>query len=152
MMEAPRLRILQQNVNKSNVAQLDLLNSTNPNDFDVIAIQEPYIDHLKNTRATPHWRVVYPSVRDPDTAPRARSILLINKKLSTNAWSPIRIPHPDITAITITTGPDRIHLFNLYVDGDHDTAIHAATRATRRLAIDPNSERAQHLLWLGDFN
>ncbi|KAI0713346.1 hypothetical protein C8Q76DRAFT_603809, partial [Earliella scabrosa] len=49
-----------------------------------------------------------------DTAGCLRSVLFINKKLSTNAWHPITIPHPDFTAVTIKSDTATIHLFNLY--------------------------------------
>ena len=151
MPDTPTLRILQQNVNKSNTAQFDLLHSASPDDYDIIAIQEPYIDHLKNTRATAHWRVVYPAVADTDAAPRARSILLVNRKLSTNTWSPLRIPHSDITAITLTTAHATIALVNTYIDADHDTAIHATARALTRWASRDRAGEAG-MIWLGDFN
>ena len=102
MTERPSLiRIWQQNLNKSLDAQLDLLHKASPDDYDILLLQEPYIDHLKNTRATRHWRVHYPTVRDPETAGRARSVILINARISTDAWSPLVIPHPDVTAISL---------------------------------------------------
>ena len=146
---APLLRIWQQNINKSAIGQQDLLSKATPTDFDIIALQEPALDHLSLTRGNAHWRAVYPSVRDPDTAGRLRSVLFINKKLSTNAWSPITISHPDVTAITIKSEAATVHIFNLYVDGDTDTAIRAAARAARRL---PLGEPGHELVWLGDFN
>ncbi|KIM63357.1 hypothetical protein SCLCIDRAFT_55368, partial [Scleroderma citrinum Foug A] len=50
----------QQNVNKSLMSQLDLLNNTDPKLIDFIFIQEPHIDFLNLTRANYHWTVVYP--------------------------------------------------------------------------------------------
>ncbi|KAI9064185.1 hypothetical protein FKP32DRAFT_1551169, partial [Trametes sanguinea] len=82
-------------------------------DFDILAIQEPYIDFLGRTRATHHWYVVYPTAHY-DSAGRTRSVLLVNKRLSTNAWSPISLPSSDVSAISILSGGSRIHLFNLY--------------------------------------
>ena len=49
----PLIRIWQQNVNKSLDIQLDLLHSASPDDYDLLVIQEPYLDHLHNTRVTP---------------------------------------------------------------------------------------------------
>ena len=34
-------------------------NTANPEDWDVIAIQEPWLDHLGNTQANQYWRVLY---------------------------------------------------------------------------------------------
>ncbi len=38
------LRVWQQNLNKSNVAQQDMLSKIFTTDYDIIALQEPYID------------------------------------------------------------------------------------------------------------
>ena len=47
------LRIWQQNLAKSRMAQLKLLNSnTLHKEWDLILMQEPYIDQLGNTRAS----------------------------------------------------------------------------------------------------
>ena len=50
-----RLRIWQQNLNKSDKAQYDLNNSLIHNEWDIILLQEPYIDTLGGTRANHHW-------------------------------------------------------------------------------------------------
>lgn len=106
---------------------------------------------MQLTCATPHWHVQYPTVIDPDQAGRARSVMLINKLRSTNAWSAIHVPHPDVTAITYTSLTDTpVHIFNLYVDGNHDTAIHAAAQVLRKL--EASGVDTQHVMWLGDFN
>ncbi|KAI9062356.1 hypothetical protein FKP32DRAFT_1532383, partial [Trametes sanguinea] len=84
-------------------------------DYDVIALQEPYLDRLSLTRSTPHWRVVYPTVHRADPTRRSRAVLLVSKKLSTNIWNPVAVPHPDICAITIRAEDAApLHLFNLY--------------------------------------
>ena len=56
-----RLRIWQQNLNKSRVAQEDLINSEVYKEYDLLILQEPYIDSYGNTKATRDWRVTYPS-------------------------------------------------------------------------------------------
>ena len=55
-----RIKFWQQNVNRSLVTQLDVLDLAKPSDYDVILLQEPYIDFLGNTRANSHLIVVYP--------------------------------------------------------------------------------------------
>ena len=139
------LRIWQQNLNRSAEAQADLLHSANPDEFDILALQEPYIDFLNLTRATGHWRVVYPATHHRGKE-RSRSVLLVNAKISTNEWSPVAVPSPDITAITLVAGGHKIHLFNMYVDGAHDRAIHAAARATTMVLFsrDTTLSSARH--------
>lgn len=152
--DLPQLRIWQQNVNRSLLAQQDLLHSANPRDYDVLAIQEPHIDHLNNTRASPRWVVVYPDTH-LNSDQRTRSVILVSTAISSNAWRPINTPSPDVTAITLTSRGQRYHLFNLYVDGDHDRAVHSAARATAKLTnagVGHELGDADHVIWLGDFN
>ncbi|PIL37604.1 hypothetical protein GSI_01298 [Ganoderma sinense ZZ0214-1] len=146
------LRIWQQNVNRSITAQYDLLHSADPRDYDILAIQEPYIDHLRLTRASSRWTVVYPDGHLDSELP-CRSVLLVNTAISSNAWRPLNIPSLDVSAIALTAGGRTIYLFNLYVDGSHDRALHAAARATRRLdSMQGERAGSDSLIWLGDFN
>ncbi|CDO73964.1 hypothetical protein BN946_scf185043.g12 [Trametes cinnabarina] len=108
-------------------------------------LQEPYLSFLGLSTATPNWRVVYPTPHGTHGVSRSRSLILINKRLSTNAWTPIPLPHPDVTAVTIRTGDTAVHLFNLYVDGDHDTAIRAVSRAAQRLVLSEAGEAHHHV-------
>ena len=64
-----RLKIWQQNLNKSRAAHEDLIISDVLRHFDILMLQEPYIDKLGNTKATKDWRVVYPSSHLTDSAP-----------------------------------------------------------------------------------
>ncbi|OCH87367.1 hypothetical protein OBBRIDRAFT_689874, partial [Obba rivulosa] len=80
---------------------------------DLIFIQEPYLDFNKLTRATPYWHVIYPRLHH-DNAERTQSVILVNKHISTNAWTAIDIASPDITGLTMETHHGNFHLFNVY--------------------------------------
>ncbi|KAG1785103.1 uncharacterized protein HD556DRAFT_1199776, partial [Suillus plorans] len=54
------LRIWQQNLNGSLIAQLSLLNNPAVADWDILLLQEPHINFLRNTSANHHWHVLYP--------------------------------------------------------------------------------------------
>ncbi|PIL24452.1 transcription factor [Ganoderma sinense ZZ0214-1] len=143
---------LDQNVNRSINAQYDLLHSADPRDYDILAIQEPYIDHLRLTRASSRWTVVYPDGHLDSDLP-CRSVLLVNTAISSNVWRPLKVPSPDVTAISLTVGERQLHVFNLYVDGEHDQTLHATARATQKLAGEQAARECNKLLiWLGDFN
>lgn len=90
-MNAPSgtLFLWQQNLNKSNVAQQDMLSKIFTTDYDIVTLQEQYVDFKNLTRSTMHWRVLYPMLRDPDMAGWMHSAMLISKRLSTNsaAWA-----------------------------------------------------------------
>ena len=53
-----RLKKWQQNSNKSRAAHEDLINSDVFRHYDILVLQERYIDKLRNTKATKDWRVV----------------------------------------------------------------------------------------------
>jgi hypothetical protein len=50
-----KLRIWQQNVHKSKTAQDYILNTANPKDWDVIALQEPWFDKYGNSHGSQYW-------------------------------------------------------------------------------------------------
>ena len=147
--QLPTLGIWQQNLNKSNDAQVDLLNLAKPTEWNVLALQEPYLNKNNKTYSSSHWQVIYPVVHGADHAPRTRSVLMISKTLSTHNWNEVHVPHPDVTAVTIRTEGSITHIFNLYVDAEGDTAIHASARATQKL-LELNED--SRIIWLGDFN
>ena len=144
------LRFVQLNVNKSNTSQSALLHSIA--DYDLVFLQEPHIDFLKNTRASQQWRVIYPP-RHKDSPSRTRSITLINTRIATNGWTAIPIDSPDITGVSLEYDTGVIHIFNIYNPQDSQLALRALARATRTAC----SGRDDHLddplvIWLGDFN
>ncbi|KIM71691.1 hypothetical protein PILCRDRAFT_82529, partial [Piloderma croceum F 1598] len=100
-----------------------MLNSLNPNDWDIIALQEPYIDFNGVTRATPPWRVVYPS-RHYISPQETRSIILVNKKLATNHWEALPLDSSDLMAIRLSGDFGHVHVFNVYNDCNHSRSLH----------------------------
>ena len=56
-----KVRIRQQNVHKSKTAQAYVLNTTNPKDWDVLALQEPWLDSFGDSHGLQYWHVIYPS-------------------------------------------------------------------------------------------
>jgi hypothetical protein len=111
-----QLRIWQQNVHKSKTAHDYILNTANPKDWDVIALQEPWIDKYGNSRGSQFWRVVYPANFYTEGRPRVRSILLINTNLSTDTYINLPILHSDITAVRFKGDNGYLSLFNvLYI-------------------------------------
>lgn len=145
-----RLRILQANVNKSNHAHIDLIHSAGSNDYDIIAIQEPYFDWQNNTRASLKWTPILPPSHG-NVNRKTRSTLLVNTVLSTNHWDTIPINHPDITAVKLTGDFGMIRVFNLYVDQANDSALTALDQYLRS-----NQDAGEGVevtdVWLGDFN
>ena len=143
-----RLRIWQQNSHKSKLAQQYILNTAPPEDWDVIAIQEPWLDQFKNARGSSYWRILYPTTHLLDNAPRTRSILMINTNIATDSYIQLDVPNADITAVRFNGVHGNISLFNIYNDCTHNetlSALHLYLLANPPFPLDS-------MLWLGDFN
>ena len=147
-----RLRIWQQNTNRSLEAQLDLLHSLTPSRYSIAAIQEPHIDFLGNSRATPHWYTVYPP-NHCDNPKATRSLLLISKNLTTtNTWTQIPINSPDITAIRLDSNLRPIYIYNIYNDGMHPRNLKSLEVYLHTLTNTHPETRNAKMIWVGDFN
>ena len=145
------IRILQANVNKSNHAHIDLIHAAGANTYDIITIQEPYLDWRNMTRASNKWTPILPPAHGNGNT-RTRSTILVNTSLSTNHWDAIPINHPDITAIKVTGEFGTLRIFNMYVDQANDTAITALEQYLRSSKENTEEGGMTTDVWLGDFN
>jgi endonuclease/exonuclease/phosphatase family metal-dependent hydrolase len=146
------LRIWQQNLNKSMIAQASLLNSAATAKWDVIAIQEPYINFLRNTSTNHRWHVLYPSSHYTNPQQRTRAITLISASLNTNLWKQLSFPSPDVVVVQFSGPYGRCTIFNIYNDGNsqHTLTLINDYLEQNIALVRPNAE--DHMLWLGDFN
>ena len=95
-----RLQILQINLNKSEKAHLDLINSALGKYWDVILIQEPYLTFLGHIQTPNGFVGIYPTDRLRNQENIVRSVIWINSSLSTNSWKAISIPgNNDLTVV-----------------------------------------------------
>jgi Endonuclease/Exonuclease/phosphatase family len=146
-----QLRIWQQNVGKSMISTQHLLNSDIHDHYDILAIQEPYLDQLGNTRASHKWRALYPTTKADGRHPY-RTAILINNSISTSLCRPLPFPSPDVTVIHLAFPNNPITIFNIYNDGEHEQTIDKLlTYRTENPEILYPVPHA-HILWLGDFN
>src|ERR1700730_10112971 len=124
----PQLRIWQQNCRRSLDNMLHVVNSLNPNLFDLCPIQEPHIDFLNRTRAPNGWRTILPpshSKNNAESEHRTRAAILVSPRLDTSQWRELDIDSPDITGIQIWGDFGTIHIINIYADCEHSRAIWA---------------------------
>ena len=145
------LRISQQNLNKSLTAQLHLLNTAKPDDWDLLLIQEPWMA-FNGTRATPHWRVLYPKIYFDDKTKPLRSIILINARIPTNDYEQIQFKTADVTGLTLRTESGKICLINVYNDCHNDDAINAVSEFLSEQYPDDYVPDDTHIIIAGDFN
>ena len=147
-----RLRIWQQNLNKSRVAQEDLINSEVYKQFDVLILQEPFIDSYSNIWATRDWRVVYPSSFLSHTHVVC-SVILVRSTMDTNGWAQISAPSTgDMVAIQICVGSSKVTLFGLYIDGNHSDTLHLLDDYLRAHTATTTPRPSSHMFWCSDFN
>ena len=148
------IRIWQQNLNKSRVAHEDLINSDAHKNFDLLILQEPFIDTLGNTKATRNWRVTYPSSHLSDSRP-SRSVILVSTSINTNNWSQIHIPDThDVVAIQVSGPHGILNIFDIYNDClNADTIDLLGSFLSLPHHPAPSSNPNPHyMLWCGDFN
>ncbi|KAF8587562.1 hypothetical protein K439DRAFT_1311920, partial [Ramaria rubella] len=79
---------------------------------NILVIQEPHIDFLGWTRASPRWSPLYPP-NHRDSPSQTRSVLFISTGISTNSWTQLPVPFSDITAIQIQCGRHKIQIYNI---------------------------------------
>jgi len=121
--KTPRnLQIWQQNTHKSKLAQQYILNSAAPKNWDIIAIQEPWLDRFNNARGSTYWCILYLTNHLLDDAPHTRSILMINTNIATDTYTQIDIPSSDITAVKFIGPHGHISLYNIYNDCLHNNS------------------------------
>lgn len=167
------LKIYNHNINGSDWYQHALTNMLN--EYDIMTLQEPHVNFMRNTIATRRWDVVYPDGKylDPPKSNntrnrtksgktkdvRMRSVILVSKRLASGSWEPLSIKHSwDITGIKVTCGNDKYFIFSVYNDCERKN-----TRTVQQLSAfcetheeissaratdDPNT----HIIWIGDFN
>jgi len=147
-----RIQIWQQNLNKSRVAQKDLINSDVYKNFDLLVLQELFIDSYGNMNATRDWRVVYPMSFLTCDHP-IMSVMLVRESLDTNRWAQLSIPGTsDLMAIQLNAGQGRVTVFGLYVDCHHSTTLNMLDNYLNTHRSVVLAGAADHIFWCGDFN
>jgi hypothetical protein len=144
------LRLLQQNLNKSNEAQSALLHDTH--NAHLLLLQEPYINKTGNTTiGTSGWTPIYPTrFNERDT--KIRSIILVRSDLRTDSYEPLDIPHSDVTGIALNCEFGLLRIFNLYNDIWDNTSLLIVKQYLRQ---HPRLSTMQHPVMniiLGDMN
>jgi ribonuclease HI len=144
------LKLLQQNLNKSNEAQSALLHDTH--NAHILLLQEPYINKSGNTTiGTSGWTSIYPTrCNERDT--KIRSVILVRSDMNTDSYEPLDIPHSDITGISLKCEFGLLRIFNLYNDIWDNTSLLMVKQYLRQ---NPRQTTPQHPVMdiiLGDMN
>lgn len=133
-------------------AQASLLNSPSAMEWDVMVIQEPYLNFLRNTCANHRWHVIYPSQHYTHPQRRSRAVTLINTSINTNSWKQIFFPSSDVVIIQLSGTYGHCTIFNIYNDcNSQDTLTALDLFLDQNIATIRPSEN-DNMLWMGDFN
>ncbi|KAJ5513135.1 hypothetical protein N7463_002687 [Penicillium fimorum] len=151
------LRILQLNTMKSRAGMEALINDHQSQKLDVLLIQEPSITAYRTHVNHSAWRLYQPTVESDSV--RFRSLIYVNRKLSTSSHRQVRCNHPDLTAVKIWTADSQILIFSVYIppvpmhtpDGASAEATLSAIHDTIQNVIRDDS-RTFSLILAGDFN
>jgi ribonuclease HI len=150
--ERKTLRIWQQNLRKSFPAQSSFLNSASPADWDLLVVQEPWLDSLSNTRSNSHFSVIYPPAHFSEGSPRTRSVILVNKHIPSDSYRTLPINSPDVTGIEISTNAGRVTIINVYNSIDHNGSITSLRDYLRSPEHTTGRTPSDLMYWMGDFN
>lgn len=151
--EAPtRIRVWQQNLNTSLLAQHSLLNSPIARNWDIVALQEPHINSMKNTISSPYFHAVYPTTRFSTPGLTSRAVTLISKSFDTNSWQQIAFPSPDVVVIQLRGPFGRCTIFNIYNDCILTRTQDSLASFLEREVANIRPSADDHMIWLGDFN
>jgi hypothetical protein len=147
-----RIKIWQQNLGKSNIVQQEPIAAAMPSEWDILAIQEPWIDHLGKTRANLKWSVVYPTMKGHDNLPPPRSVILVNTKFPSESITQIPIKSNNITAIRVHTQHHILTIINIYNANKHNDTLSTLSDAWETRETDFIPTMSTELILLGDFN
>ena len=120
-------------------------------------IQEPSISTYRTHVNHSAWRLYRPTMQTD--AVRFRSLIYVNRRVSTSTHRQIPCNHPDVTAIKIWTAESQILIFSIYIPpvplftGDDASALPALTAIQNTItAATQNEQRSTSTILSGDFN
>ncbi|KAJ5240343.1 reverse transcriptase [Penicillium citrinum] len=151
------LRILQLNMMKSAPRMEALINDHQNQDLDILLIQEPSITTYHTHVNHSAWRLYRPTTKTDAT--RFRSLIYVNRRISTSSHRQIPCDHPDVAAIKIWTAESQTLFFSIYIPPapifatDDTSAIPTLTAIENTItATTQTGHRTTNIIIAGDFN
>ncbi|OQD68798.1 hypothetical protein PENANT_c289G03721 [Penicillium antarcticum] len=134
-----------------------LINDPQSQDLDVLLIQEPSITTYRTHVNHSAWRLYRPSTQT-DTV-RFRSLVYVNRRISTSSHRQIPCDHPDVIAIKIWSADFQILIFSVYIPlvplftTDNAPAPLALTAVQNTITTaTQNEQRSKSIILSSDFN
>jgi hypothetical protein len=137
-----------------------LINDHQSQNLDLLLIQEPSITTYRTHVNHSAWRLYRPTYPTADESTRFRSLLYVNKRISTSSHRQIHCNHPDLVAIKLWTPEIQYLIFSVYIP-PLDT--HQAVDTTSAEPVldeiqnciqqhSKSTNRTTRLILAGDFN
>ncbi|CEJ62845.1 Putative Reverse transcriptase [Penicillium brasilianum] len=134
-----------------------LINDHQSQNLDALLIQEPSINTYRTHVNHSAWRLYRPTVETD--AVRFRSLIYVNRSLSTSSHRQIPCSHPDIVAIKIWTAESQTLIFSVYIPPiplytpDNASAEPALTAIQNTISDALRDDRrSTKIILAGDFN
>jgi hypothetical protein len=134
-----------------------LINDHQSQNLDVLLIQEPSITSYRTHVNHSAWRLYRPTIETD--AVRFRSLVYVNRRVSTSSHRQIACDHPDITAIKIWSADSQTLFFSVYLPPVPLFAPNEASAEPARTAIQNtitttlrDDPRSTSVVLSGDFN
>lgn len=135
-----------------------LINDHQTQNLDVLLIQEPPVTAYRTHVNHSAWRLY--RLTYADELARFRSLLYINRRISTSSHCQILYNHPDVTAVKIWTPEVQYLLFSIYI---RPVAIYQPAEVTTAELIleeiqssirqhSTGTDKVTKLIISGDFN
>ena len=144
-----KLKILQYNLAKGRETTDSVLNDDSIKQFTILLLQEQYWSNfLDSSLLHQSWTLLEPTIRT-DQTPRS-AIYINNNALPSAAFTQVRIPFHDVTAVAITPNNNDkpTLLINIYKPGDKNTIPPLRQYLARHLRPADYA----NIIILGDFN
>ena len=111
------LCILQINLNKSEKAHLELINSVKSKDWDIVLVQEPHnIGHFNTIQSSTNFHSIFSEDRGRNDK-HIHSLIWVSVALETRSWKSIELPGTNNIAIIQLEGDyGKLMIVNLYND------------------------------------
>lgn len=134
-----------------------LINNHQSQNLDILLIQEPSITTYQTHVNHSAWRLYRPTTETD--AVRFRSLVYVNRRLSTSSHRQVRCDHPDIAAVKIWTADTQTLIFSVYIPsvpiftGDDGLAEPALTAIQNTITTTlQGNRRSTSIILAGDFN
>ena len=134
-----------------------LINDHQSQGLDVLLIQEPSVTTYRTHINHSAWRLYRPTTQTD--ADRFRSLIYVNRRISTSSHRQIPCDHPDVTAIKIRTADSQTLFFSVYIPPvplfttDDASAVPTLTAIENTItAATQNEQRSTSIILSGDLN